>query len=723
VDLPQRKLGYMTRVFESLLVFTNENDGLSTEILSNNVGNSFSDPLLTPYLNEGFGADKGLSAPHILPDWTSDDYGLAAPGALWDDPQFFDNAGNRGQGAQANGKISFTSEQAAAQITRSGANWGPAGIEVTYAYRSTEPATMPSDTAGFTRFNVTQIEQTELSLQSWADVANITFTRVGTGTSGEGAFSNTATMLFANYSSGSDGAAAFAYFPGNTGFSASSGDSWYNSTLSYNALPALGNYGRQVLLHEIGHTIGLSHPGTYNASAGAPPITYANSAEYYEDSRMYTLMSYFGSSNTGGDLPMFGSAPMLDDIAAVQRLYGANMSTRAGDTVYGFNDNTGRDFYAASVFGVPVFAVWDGAGFDTLDFSGYANDQIINLGEGSFSNIGGSLGNIAIAYGAIIEKAIGGSGNDILYAGFGTTTTSYARSYIGYSSTANILVKGQATTNFDIANAINIDSFFTLAPNVLVENSTTIPHAEIQAVAHGGLEYYSFNISEAGSIGTFDIDLTSTGLDAYLYLYDAAGNLLFSNDDSPTDFGSTRTLDSYLSYTFGAAGTYYIVVNEWSSTGFGDGPNAGETYTLQVSIALPDIQLVNSYQGYELDGGAGNDRLYDSAGDDTFTGGAGADIFTFGYLTGQDIITDFEDGIDKIDLSALPDEVMVLDGRGGLQTLLADALTFVQNGADAWVVIAEAGKNPIYTIDDALIIIQNTLISDLTLADDFILGA
>jgi peptidase M10/serralysin-like protein/pre-peptidase/matrixin/hemolysin type calcium-binding protein len=713
----------MTRVFESLLVFTNENDGLYTELLSNGTDNSFSDPLLAPYLNEGFGADKGLSTPHILPDWTSDDYGLAAPGALWDDPQFFDNAGNRGQGAQANGKISFTSEQAAAQITRSGANWGPAGIEVTYAYRSTEPATMPSDTAGFTRFNVTQIEQTELSLQSWADVANITFTRVGTGTSGEGAFSNTATMLFANYSSGSDGAAAFAYFPGNTGFSASSGDSWYNSTLSYNALPALGNYGRQVLLHEIGHTIGLSHPGTYNASAGAPPITYANSAEYYEDSRMYTLMSYFGSSNTGGDLPMFGSAPMLDDIAAVQRLYGANMSTRAGDTVYGFNDNTGRDFYAASVFGVPVFAVWDGAGFDTLDFSGYANDQIINLGEGSFSNIGGSLGNIAIAYGAIIEKAIGGSGNDILYAGFGTTTTSYARSYIGYSSTANILVKDQATTNFDIANAINIDSFFTLAPNVLVENSTTIPHAEIQAVAHGGLEYYSFNISEAGSIGTFDIDLTSTGLDAYLYLYDAAGNLLFSNDDSPTDFGSTRTLDSYLSYTFGAAGTYYIVVNEWSSTGFGDGPNAGETYTLQVSIALPDIQLVNSYQGYELDGGAGNDRLYDSAGDDTFTGGAGADIFTFGYLTGQDIITDFEDGIDKIDLSALPDDVMVLDGRGGLQTLLADALTFVQNGADAWVVIAEAGKNPIYTIDDALIIIQNTLISDLTLADDFILGA
>ncbi len=712
----------MTRVFESLLVFTDENQDLYAGLLSNNVGNSFSDPLLSPYFNEVFGDDKGLSAPHILPAWTADDYGLAAPGSGWEDPQFFDNAGDRGQGVQANGKISFTIEQAAAQLTRSGANWGGSGIVVSYAYRSTEPATMPSDTAGFTRFNVTQIEQTELSLQSWADVANITFTRVGTGTSGEGAFSNSATMLFANYSSGSDGAAAFAYFPGNAGFSASSGDSWYNSTLSYNAAPALGNYGRQVLLHEIGHAIGISHPGAYNAGSGGT-ITYGDNAEYYEDSRMYTLMSYFGSSNTGGNLPAFGSAPMLDDIAAAQRLYGANMSTRSGDTVYGFNDNTGRDFYAASALSVPVFAVWDGGGFDTLDFSGYLVDQVIDLGEGNFSNVGGSLGNVSIALGAIIEKAIGGAGNDILYAGYAATTTSYARSYIGYSSTANILVKDQATTNFDIANAVNIDGFFTLAENLLVENATTIPHAEIQAVAHGGLEYYSFTISEAGSIGTFDIDSTSAGLDAYLYLYDAAGNLLFSNDDSPIDIGSNKTQDSFLSYTFSAVGTYYIAVNEWDAAGFGDGPNAGETYTLQVSISLPEYQLVNSYQGYELDGGAGNDTLYDSAGDDTLTGGAGADIFVFGFLTGQDIITDFEDGLDKINLSALPDEVMVLDGRGGLQTLLTDALTFVQNGADAWVVIAEAGKNPVYTIDDALIIIQNTQISDLSLADDFILGA
>jgi serralysin len=61
-----------------------------------------------------------------------------------------------------------------------------------------------------------------------------------------------------------------------------------------------------------------------------------------------------------------------------------------------------------------VFAVWDGGGNDTLDFSGFTQNQKINLNEASFSDVGGMVGNVSIAKGVTVENAFGGSGNDLL---------------------------------------------------------------------------------------------------------------------------------------------------------------------------------------------------------------------------------------------------------------------------------------------------------------------
>ncbi|MFP3733075.1 M10 family metallopeptidase C-terminal domain-containing protein, partial [Bacillus sp. SIMBA_006] len=88
---------------------------------------------------------------------------------------------------------------------------------------------------------------------------------------------------------------------------------------------------------------------------------------YQEDSTAYTAMSYRDASF--GDHPYSGkkiAAPMMHDIAAVQRLYGANTDTRKTNTIYGFNSNTGRDFYSLeSAKDKPIFNVWDGGGTDT----------------------------------------------------------------------------------------------------------------------------------------------------------------------------------------------------------------------------------------------------------------------------------------------------------------------------------------------------------------------
>ncbi|KRB52214.1 M10 family metallopeptidase C-terminal domain-containing protein [Phenylobacterium sp. Root700] len=348
------------------------------------------------------------------------------------------------RGAIVGTKESYTVAEAAHQLTGGEPGWSSAlgtAATITYGFRATAPGTMPDDTTGFSQFNAAQIAQTELALAGWSDVANISFTRVGWGTSGEAAYTDQATILLGNYSAGADTASAFGYYPGSLSATSRAGDVWVNVTSGSNASPAIGNYGANVLIHELGHAIGIAHPGDYDSETSP---TYADDAVYYEDSRQFTVMSYFGEANTGAYFAgRYAASPMLDDIAAAQSLYGANMGTRTGDTTYGFNSNAGRPWFEAASAGAKlIFAVWDAGGNDTFDFSGYSNSQTIDLRPGFFSSVGGLTGNVAVAIGASVENAIGGAGadaingneaanaltgaagNDVIYGGVGGDTLS-----------------------------------------------------------------------------------------------------------------------------------------------------------------------------------------------------------------------------------------------------------------------------------------------------------
>ena len=202
-----------------------------------------------------------------------------------------------------------------------------------------------------------------------------------------------------------------------------------------------GGYNFKALTHEILHALGMPHPGNYNASGQS--ITYAQNAVYFQDSAQFTILSYFDASNTGAnyewtpaevqtglighwhataalyesgrETAIFSPAtPMLHDVAALQALYGANRTARSGDTTYGYNSTAGRPAYDFTIANAPIFTIWDGGGIDTLDISLTGAPVRIDLAEGAYSDAFFMTGNIAIAYGAQIENAKGGSGPDSL---------------------------------------------------------------------------------------------------------------------------------------------------------------------------------------------------------------------------------------------------------------------------------------------------------------------
>jgi Ca2+-binding RTX toxin-like protein len=281
-------------------------------------------------------------------------------------------------------------------------------VVLTYSFLSTVPdgATL-QDANGFAPMTDTQQQGVRQALAAWAAVANITFQEVSAdgniqlGSNNQG-----------NTSSG------YAYLPdGNDPVTL-----YTNNLDSYNFSFADGDYGISVLIHEIGHTLGLKHPGNYDSGGASIKGPFLPSAT---DTLDYSQMSY----NVGAGYALnhnYGITAMLYDIQAIQYLYGANMSYHTGADTYSFAKDAALQ------------CIWDAGGTDTFDFSACRDATVINLNAGSFSSTAPGYNNISIAYNVSIERAIagsggsttygnaagnvilGGAGNDVIYQGAGS---------------------------------------------------------------------------------------------------------------------------------------------------------------------------------------------------------------------------------------------------------------------------------------------------------------
>ncbi|PSJ42063.1 M10 family metallopeptidase C-terminal domain-containing protein [Allosphingosinicella deserti] len=295
------------------------------------------------------------------------------------------------------GKPIFNQEQVIAQID------GDARLQgrtITFGFLDALPTnqtgSVPGEYAGFSPLTEAQRTGTRDAMQLWDDLIAVRV--VEQRGNGRGASPD---ILLANTITGPK--AAWAYFPTDDGDQKTP-----QSSIWINPSPKVGNlsigpglFGSYTLIHEIGHSFGLSHPGDYDAGDDVPD-DYESSAVYAQDSRQFTTMSYFPDRSTGGGdvwnsaIPttLLPQTPLLHDILTIQEKYGADPTTRRGNTVYFADSNAGNPVYDLAENPFPFLCVYDAGGNDTFDFSTANMGVFLDLRAGSFSSA--SIGSLTL---------------------------------------------------------------------------------------------------------------------------------------------------------------------------------------------------------------------------------------------------------------------------------------------------------------------------------------
>lgn len=217
-----------------------------------------------------------------------------------------------------------------------------------------------------------------------------------------------------------------------------------------------GEQNYSTLLHEIGHALGLKHPGDYNGYTGSSNQK-GNYLASSEDTTLVSVMSYI-SGPQKQERDSFGKFDML----ALRYLYGKVAYHTANDT-YQFADSAGR----------VLTTIVDDGGIDTISAATASVGARIDLTPGASSSIGltrfdsVAKDNLSLAYDAKIENVIGSGFNDVIVmnaepnqidggAGIDSVKLATARTQSSLHKTVN--EAGRTVISIaDVQNAANLD--------------------------------------------------------------------------------------------------------------------------------------------------------------------------------------------------------------------------------------------------------------------------
>ena len=293
-------------------------------------------------------------------------------------------------------------------------------------------------------------------------------------------------------------------------------------------------------------------------------------------------------------------------------------------------------------------------------YGGAGNDLLIGVGDVLDGGAGNDTASFASTFGSIIDLAVSGPQSD------GTVLINI-ENVIG--SAASDILKGDGGNNW-LMGGDGADTLMGRGGDDILDGGGSPADTASYAEAHSGVTV---------DLGIAGPQNTGEGFDTLIGIENLTGSAFA--DTLKGDAGDNNL-------TGGAGDDTLIGMGGQDQFHGGDGSDtvsyAGMTSGVTVDLNTISFQFINGSTQQWLDsienvtgsafadkltgnaganalnGGAGNDLLTGGLGHDMLTGGAGNDIFDFNSVGEspvgaglRDIITDFQSGQDKIDLSSI----------------------------------------------------------------------